>query len=293
MLRSMTGFGRCMVENATCIQQWEIRSVNGRYLDLKWRLPTNARYLEPALERVVRRHAQRGRIEISLVLQFGTDSAPKPVFDAVQASAMLQALEELAKSRNDTFQADYCRLLTLPALWGEPDLEQNDDLTNLLEGGLALALEDWNESRTTEGAALGIDLQSRILQMEEWTAMLNERAPQIREERSQMLRERLDEALEASGAEMEDSRFLQEIVIIADKLDVTEELTRLSAHLERLRELLRIGEDAGRRLDFTLQECFREINTCGNKISDAWLSRIVVDFKNELEKCREQVQNLE
>lgn len=289
----MTGFGRCVVENTTCIQQWEIRSVNGRHLDLKWRMPLNARYLEPALEKVVRRHAQRGRIEISLALQFSADTAPRPFFDSVQASAMLEALSNLAKSRNDTFNADYCQFLSLPALWGEPDLEQNDDLANLLEGGLALALEDWNESRASEGAALGLDLQSRILQMEEWTALLSERAPQIKEERAQQLRERLEEALEANGVEMEDSRFLQEIVILADKLDVTEELTRLSAHLDRLRELLRIGDDAGRRLDFTLQECFREINTCGNKIADPWLSRIVVDFKNELEKCREQVQNLE
>ena len=86
---------------------------------------------------------------------------------------------------------------------------------------------------------------------------------------------------------------MQEITILADKLDVSEEITRLKAHLERLRELLKSGQDAGRRLDFTMQECFREINTCGNKIQDAQLSRLVVDFKNELEKCREQVQNIE
>lgn len=86
---------------------------------------------------------------------------------------------------------------------------------------------------------------------------------------------------------------MQEIVIYNDRLDVSEELTRLYTHLERLRQLLQDGTDAGRRLDFTLQECFREINTCGNKLPDAQLSRIIVDFKNELEKCREQVQNLE
>ena len=108
-----------------------------------------------------------------------------------------------------------------------------------------------------------------------------------------MLRERLSEALSAVSGELEEGRFLQEVVILADKLDVSEELTRLHAHLERLRALLDIGADAGRRLDFTLQECFREIATCGNKIQDAQTSRLVVDFKNELEKCREQVQNLE
>ena len=97
----------------------------------------------------------------------------------------------------------------------------------------------------------------------------------------------------AVNGELEEGRFLQEMVVLSDKLDVSEELTRLHAHLERLRDLLEIGTDAGRRLDFTLQECFREIATCGNKIQDAQTSRLVVDFKNELEKCREQVQNLE
>ena len=107
------------------------------------------------------------------------------------------------------------------------------------------------------------------------------------------MRERLSEILAQQGGELDESRFLQEVVILTDKLDVTEELTRLRTHLDRLRELLNTGKDAGRRLDFTLQECFREINTCGNKTPDVQLSRLVVDFKNELEKCREQVQNLE
>ena len=99
--------------------------------------------------------------------------------------------------------------------------------------------------------------------------------------------------MERHGQELDEARFLQEIVLLADKLDVSEELTRLAAHLDRLRELLALGRDAGRKLDFTMQECFREISTCGNKIQDVQVSRLVVDVKNELEKCREQIQNLE
>jgi uncharacterized protein (TIGR00255 family) len=129
--------------------------------------------------------------------------------------------------------------------------------------------------------------------MEEWLARIEERAPTIKEERQQQVRERLNENLQALNTELDESRFLLEVAILCDKLDVSEELTRLRTHLERLRELLDAGSDAGRRLDFTLQECFREISTCGNKAQDVQLSRLVVDFKNELEKCREQVQNLE
>lgn len=293
MLHSMTGFGRCLVENAAVAQQWEIKSVNGRHLDLKWRLPIAVRSLEPRLEKVVRRFASRGRVDISLQLQYAAGAAPTPRFDGTQAAAMLDSLREFAATRGDGFTADYNALLQLSSLWGDAGEELDEAMSAELEAGLALALEDWNEARADEGRALATDIHSRVLRMEEWTGLIAERAPVIKEERAGMLRERLSEALAQSGQELEESRFLQEVVILADRLDVSEELTRLSTHLERLRNLLQSGKDAGRRLDFTLQECFREINTCGNKLPDVQLSRLVVDFKNELEKCREQVQNLE
>lgn len=293
MLRSMTGFGRCLVENAICIQQWEIKSVNGRHLDLKWRLPAGARCLEAPLEKIALAYVHRGRVEISLSLQFSANHTPTRIFDAAAATSMLEALSALAVARKDFFRPDYSVFLSMPALWSDPDYGEESGLTGILEEGLRLALEDWNESRSQEGLALGVDLQSRIMQMEEWTELIRERAPEIREERKRDLRARLEEALEGTGAELEDARFLQEIVILSDRIDASEELTRLSAHLGRLRQLLETGGDVGRKLDFTLQECFREINTCGNKLVDPWLSRVVVDFKNELERCREQVQNLE
>ena len=293
MLRSMTGFGRCLVENGRGTQQWEIKSVNGRHLDLKWRLPPSVRALEPRLEKLVRRHAERGRVDISLTLAAAPGAAPSARFDAAQAAAMLDGLRALAEARGEAFAPDYAALLHVPSLWGETGDELDDSLVQDLENGLRLALEDWNEARATEGAALGTDLLSRILRMEEWTALIAERAPAIRQERMDALRARLEEALDAAGGELTEDRFLQEVVILTDRLDVTEELTRLGTHLARLRELLQHGGDAGRRLDFTLQECFREINTCGNKLPDIQLSPLVVDFKNELEKCREQVQNLE
>ena len=294
MLRSMTGFGRCVVEDADWTQTWEIRSVNNRHLDLKWKLPSQARGLESRLERVVRRFAGRGRVEISLQLQARNVSSARIHFDAVQASAMLDAVAALADTHGDPFEPDYNALFAVPALWERESEEADEDLDSRLEDGLITALEDWNESRETEGAALARDLEARIDIMEEWLARLDERAPEIKEERFVILRERLNDALASvGGQELEEGRFLQEMVIVADRLDVSEELTRLHAHLERLRDLLGMGVDAGRRLDFTLQECFREIATCGNKIQDAQISRLVVDFKNELEKCREQVQNLE
>lgn len=305
MLRSMTGFGRSLTENGDWTQTWEVRSVNSRFLDIKWKLPSSVRGLEQRLERVLRKYAERGRVEITLSLRRDLREAPVQ-FNAGHASAMLDALQALADQRGEVFDPDYNALLTLPGLWigvdDEAEDQEEQDEQDALEAGLVAALEDWNESRATEGEALARDLSSRLLRLEEWVEHIAARAPEIREERFALMRERLNEALsdalrgllrgEASG-EMEETRFLQEMVILSDKLDVSEELTRLSAHLDRMRELLAAGMDAGKRLDFTLQECFREINTCGNKVQDSQISRLVVDFKNELEKCREQVQNLE
>ena len=293
MLRSMTGFGRCLVENDYTTQQWEVKSVNSRHLDLKWRLPLSIRSLEPRLEKVVRRYASRGRVDGSLVLQYAPGNTPAMRFDMVQAAAMLDNLQALADARGEAYVPDFNALLQIPSLWGDSGEELDEDTARCLEEGLALALEDWNEARSAEGRSLATDMHSRILRMEEWTGLIADRAPNIKEERANALRERLSEALSQNGQELEEGRFLQESVILADRLDVSEELTRLNTHLARLHDLLQTGGDAGRRLDFTLQECFREINTCGNKLPDVQLSRMVVDFKNELEKCREQVQNLE
>ena len=292
-MRSMTGFGRCIMENKLLTQQWEIRSVNSKRLDLKWTLPLTVSSLENHFEKIVRSHASRGRVDVSLSLQFlGTDLDMH--FDYARARGMLQALQKLAESRNEVYTPNYDSLLSIPALWTAASDDVDEETVATLDEGLTLALEDWNESRETEGEALAHDLLTRILRLEQWTDILRDRAPAIKSERGEALRERISVELSSlSLGDLAETRFLQESVILLDKLDVTEELTRLSTHLERLRELLQSESDAGRRLDFTLQECFREITTCGNKIPDVQLSRLVVDYKNELEKCREQVQNLE
>lgn len=274
-------------------QRWEIRSVNGKRLDLKWSLPAEVRSLESRLEKVVKRYATRGRIEISLDMQLA-EGAGASRFDAQRASGMLDALETLARERGEEFVPDHNALLAIPFLWGGGDDDLDETMVEELEQGLSVALEDWNEARATEGQALSRDLLSRVLRMEQWTEVIGQSVPSIKQARVDALRSRIEEQMDALGlGAIEESRFLQEVVLLMDRLDVTEELTRLATHLDRLQELLREDSDVGRRLDFTLQECFREINTCGNKIPDVQLSRLVVDFKNELEKCREQAQNME
>lgn len=290
-LRSMTGYGHYQGEDDSLVQMWEIRSVNNRHLDPKWRMPSAARGLEPRLDKLLRKHAGRGRVEVSLSLQ-NSGALSHMAFDADQAAVMLDSLRRFAQSRGDSFEPDYAGLMTLPPLWTTVSARE-DELWHKLEKGFTAALADWNAAREAEAVSLAADLTQRFTLMSGWVRQIEERAPAIKEERFRQVRDRLAEMLASLENNLEEGRFLQEMVIMADRLDVSEELTRLQAHLGRMGELLNMGDDAGRKLDFTLQECFREINTCGNKIQDVSVSRVIVDFKNELEKCREQVQNLE
>jgi len=293
MLKSMTGYGRTISQEPDWVQSWEIRSVNGRHLDIKWRLPQPARPMEMALERIVKERAIRGRVSISLHLQVGRADVLGLSFNRALAEAMLAEVEKLAAGMDFPFRPDFTRLLGMSFLWEDESSEPDPTLARSLEQGLRAALEDWDESRTTEGRALQRDLSMRLIRLREWQGLLKDRAPDIKAERAEAMLERIQGMLEPRGVEMDENRLLQEIAIQADRLDVTEELTRLAAHLDRFEELLAATDDVGKRLDFLLQECFREINTCGTKSQDTQVSRIVVDFKAELEKCREQVQNLE
>lgn len=292
ILRSMTGFGRSVQNNDLYSLIWEIRSVNGRFLDIKWKLPALLRPFESRFEKIVRQYAARGRVEISLMLQEANQKGFVS-FDYTQAHAMLGELEKLAKERGESCQVDYNALLKIPALWAGSEEEADDELLLFAEESLIAALKDWNVSREEEAKSLKADLTMRFAKMREWLNQIKAKAPEVKESRFQAVRERVQEVLQRMEAAFDENRFLQEIVLIADKLDVSEECTRLDAHIKRLFELMENSEDAGRKLDFTLQESFREINTCGNKVQDSVVSVIVVDYKNELEKCREQVQNLE
>lgn len=291
-MKSMTGFGR-YTQNTQDIQVLlEVRSVNSRVLDIKWRLPNLLRSHENIFEKIVRKHAIRGRVEISIVLQENTQMKSY-MLNETQANTMLFALDKLAKERGDTYVPDYNCLLAAPHVWSGNDNELSEEFIGFMENALVEALNDWNHSRELEAAELFDDLQKRFKCMQEWMVKIKKSTPIIKEQRFQSVRERLQEVLRSLESNLDDSRFLQEMVILSDKLDVSEECTRLDSHFKRLFDLLDNGIEVGRKLDFTLQECFREINTCGNKVQDAEISILVVEFKNELEKCREQVQNIE
>jgi uncharacterized protein (TIGR00255 family) len=289
----MTGFGRSITENPFASVVWEARSVNSRYLDLKWRLPLFLRASESDLEKVVRRFVDRGRLEVTCNFQPHRPEALDVSLNKPMAQAMLRSVADLARDMGHDFAPDYTRLMTISHLWQEGMKDAPAELMQALTAGLYQALEDLSAARLREGALLAEDILKRLERLAVWHADIRKLAPKVKEEKFQALRTRLTSVLEKLGVEPSEERILQEIAVMTDKLDVTEELTRLGCHLDQIRELLGQSGDVGKRLDFLMQEAFREINTCGNKAQSIEVSRIVVEFKAELEKCREQVQNIE
>ncbi|MEF2145212.1 MAG: YicC/YloC family endoribonuclease [Desulfovibrionaceae bacterium] len=293
MPASMTGYGRSEGSGEGYNYVWEIRSVNGRFLDVKWKLPPSMRCKEQEWEKVMREYASRGRVEASLNLEVASPDLLGVQLNLPQVRAMIAQVQELAHGNDDVYQPDYNRLLAIPSLWRDTSSEPNPDMVQGVEQGLRNALKDWQNSRMAEGRALAKDMLSRISFLGELAQGIGGRVPEVLEAKRANLVERIREMMEASEAVFSEDRMLQEVAILTDRLDVSEELTRLAEHLKRLAEVLERDGEMGKRLDFLVQETFREINTCGNKAQDPEVSRLTVDFKAELEKIREQVQNIE
>ncbi|WP_432737793.1 YicC/YloC family endoribonuclease [Maridesulfovibrio sp. FT414] len=293
MAVSMTGFGRYETTEDKWSHVWEIRSVNSRFLDLKWRLPNSMRGYESRWEKLVRQYGSRGRVDIGLNLEVFSTELLGVSLNRLQAKAMLDQLKAMAAEEQVAFVPDYNRLLGLSSLWRDAMSEPDPELAESITEGLEKALANWRDSRQEEGNDLVRDLTERFSLLKDYAEQIKVKVPEILENKRAALIERVSGSMETLGAEYIEDRMVQEVAILTDKLDVSEEITRLDAHLERILEVLRGNQDAGKRLDFLLQETFREINTCGNKCQDSEVSRIVVEFKAELEKCREQVQNIE
>jgi uncharacterized protein (TIGR00255 family) len=289
----MTGFGRAETTEDKWSHVWEIRSVNSRFLDLKWRLPASLRGFEHSWEKIVRKYGSRGRVEISLNLEVFSADLLGVCLNRLQAEAMIKQVRDLADEQGIVFAPDYNKLFELSYLWRDTSSEPDPALAESVSKGLEAALANWVESRSAEGEILKDDLISRFEILKGYVKVINKRVPEILEEKRAALIERIKTMLENANADFSEERMLQEVAILTDKLDVSEELTRLDAHIGRIFEVLNSDGDTGKRLDFLLQETFREINTCGNKCQDVEVSKMVVEFKAELEKCREQVQNIE
>jgi uncharacterized protein (TIGR00255 family) len=293
MPKSMTGYGRASAQEEGWSLSWEIRSLNNRHLDLKWKIPPTLYAHQKEWENEVRGMASRGGVELFLGLKIQSPELQSLSLDRTMAASMLRELDLLASSTGLAYSPDLNRLLGIASLWRDSGSIDNPQLIASLTETLRRALTDWDEARTREGLALEEDLRLRFARLTELVEEIRVLAAQTAPERFALLQERVGKLLADSGVQVDPDRMLQELAVISDRIDVSEELTRLEIHLKGIDGYFNQTEPVGRKLDFMVQECFREINTCGNKSQNTSISQLVVTFKADLEKCREQIQNLE
>ena len=292
MVKSMTGYGRAEETFNGCTITVELRSVNNRYLDCNVRIPRLYLFAEESVKSRVQNAISRGKVDVFVTLDNAGADRVKVTVNKAVADGYHAALTQLAQEYNLSNDISVSLLSRFPdvllAEKAEDDLEQMaKDICSVLDR----ALDDFNQMRTREGERLQNDILSRAAAIEDMVTLVEERSPQTVSEYRTRLENRMNEVL--ANTQIDPARILTEAAIFADKVAVDEETVRLRSHIGQLREMMTKGGAIGRKLDFLIQEFNREANTIGSKCSDITIARHVVDIKAEIEKIREQVQNIE
>ena len=291
MPQSMTGYGRCTLAQDGREVTIELKSVNHRFLDLAFRMPRSFAFLENDMRAHISNKLARGHVDIFVTYKNSRDDARNVTLD----SALLgEYLTTLRQGGIDHMLDDNLRLRDVLSMQDVLTVEEADEdqqaLSALTLSVLDTALDSLCAMRRREGEAMRGDVETRLDTLERTAHAIDERAPQWLEEYRQRLRARIEEICQM---QLDEARLTQEVALAADKAAVDEETVRLRSHIAQMRDLLKQSEPAGRKLDFLVQEMNREVNTTGSKSSDLILTGMVVDAKAELEKIREQIQNIE
>ena len=292
MVKSMTGYGRAEDTLNGCTITVELRAVNNRYLDCNVRMPRLYLFAEETIKSRVQNTISRGKVDVFVTLDSTGGEQVQVSVNQPLADGYYAALTQLAERYGLSKDISVSLLSRFPdvllAEKAEEDVEQRaQDICSVLDR----ALDDFDQMRTREGARLEADVLSRAARIEELVGKVEERSPQTVAEYRAKLEARMNEVL--SNTQLDPARILTEAAIFADKVAVDEETVRLRSHIGQLRHMLEQGGATGRKLDFLIQEFNREANTIGSKCSDIDIARHVVDIKAEIEKIREQVQNIE
>jgi uncharacterized protein (TIGR00255 family) len=293
-LKSMTGFGAGSARADGVSISVELSSVNRKQLETALRLPPQLISFEPRLQKIVQHHLSRGRVSGTVTLEL-PDGETSVTVDENRAAAVVKKLRSSAKKLKLDDDLSASMLLRIPNLLDfqapEKNMQAGSSGFQCLEKALTAALKKLVAMRAKEGRELANDLKARLNALEEMLQKIIEEAPQVLSKR----RKKMFQGLEKLGLEnlSSDERVLKEIALFGEKSDIAEEITRLTSHIKQFRSRLRSGEPVGRELDFLVQEFLREINTIGSKANDLKITQQVVAFKTELERIREQVQNVE
>ncbi|MDL5045786.1 YicC/YloC family endoribonuclease [Oscillatoria amoena NRMC-F 0135] len=292
-MKSMTGYGRGEARSKEVAVTCEMSSVNQKARDIFLRCPRDLEGLEPRIKEAISQRVVRGKLSVSIVIHpadsSGTGSGP---VDTAAAKRALAALRKLQKELGLSGEIRIDTLLRVPGILGGGSASYDSDaLWPLVKQATEKALDTLLKMRSREGAFLRKDLVTRLKNLRKLHTQIAGLAPLV----VQKHRKSLHERIQAAGVDIDegDERLIKEIVFFADRSDISEELTRLESHFEQMRGALDSGEPVGRTLDFLIQEMNREVNTIGSKANNVDISRCVVDLKAELEKLREQIQNIE
>ena len=292
MIRSMTGFGRHQEKIDGRNIQVEIRSVNHRYYEFSSRVPRAYGYLDEKLKSFFQSRIARGKVEVGVWIEADETAADEVAIRHGTASAYLKALTELRDTYGLRDDISVMALARQPEVLTVRTAEVDEDaLWEAVKQVAAVALERFIQMREVEGERLRADVLSRKATILRAVEFVEERSPRTVREHMQKVEARMRELLD--GAAVDEQRLLTEAAAYADKIAVAEETVRLRSHLDQLEALLSGDEAVGRKLDFLVQEINREANTIGSKCQDVELARTVVDIKAEIEKIREQIQNVE
>ena len=292
MIRSMTGYGRA-VETVNGRQfTVELRSVNNRYLDCSVKAPRMLSFSEEVVKQAVKNSISRGKVDVFVTVhsESGLDATVK--LNTAVVEGYLAAMNQMVESYPVANDISVSLLSRMPEVFSveKPEVDEEQLLADLM-GVVALALESFDAMRVAEGKALENDLRSRGATIESLVAQVEAGNAQTVVDYRHRLENKLKEVLASTN--IDENRILTEAAIFADKVAVDEETVRLRSHLQQMYGMLTSGGAVGRKLDFLLQEMNREANTIGSKCTDVNLARVVVDIKAELEKIREQTQNIE
>lgn len=292
MIKSMTGFGRCEVQEAERKITVEMKSVNHRYLDVAIKMPKKLNFFEAAIRNELKNYIQRGKVDIFIAYEDYTDTNVCVKYNKELAAEYMGYLNQMAED----FQMDNdVRVSTLSrypeVLTMEEQTIDEEKLWQLLSKAIKGAAEGFVNTRIKEGENLREDLIGKLDGMLTHVDFITSRSPQIIAEYKQKLEDKVKELLE--DAKVDENRILMEVTIFADRVCVDEELVRLRSHIETTRDTLLKGGSIGRKLDFIAQEMNREANTILSKSNDLEISNHAIELKTEIEKVREQIQNIE
>ncbi len=292
MIKSMTGFGRCEVQEGDRKITVEMKAVNHRYLDVTIKMPKKLNFFEAAIRSELKNYIQRGKVDVFITYEDFTESNVCVKYNKELAAEYMAYLNKMAEDfslDNDIRVSSLARFPEILTM--EEQTIDEEELWQLLDKAVRGAAESFVETRIREGEHLRDDLIGKLSGMLENVDFITERSPQIVEEYRQKLTEKVRELLE--DTKIDENRLLMEVTIFADKVCVDEELVRLRSHIETTKDTLIAGGSIGRKLDFIAQEMNREANTILSKSSDLEISNHAIELKTEIEKVREQIQNIE